>query len=456
MNLFEERKDTSERWNCFSKADVLGSFDFMTLTISLDSLNINDFNHLGRLLVRGDYKDGILNRNLAYDLYEILKRFYGLSFHEYTHFIDSTSTAWGLSYLASLNEAYLTNHDIFQAAESEYHKAKYFFDFAKSFKLPNYYTAITPRVDFFTPWSYQVTAGKKFDSKGYPSDIPITFISFKNSKDERIVRSPLSMVAILEVSAMAQEILYKTFLVQALPEDSRIVEGSLLQKEYLSFIYNHQLTEYTACAHLAANILRITDMLVAYIVCEKISTIVLNFTEKSFGEIVFTDLARKTLDIMDNKSLEVIAENSIKNKDRGYLFYLICLLMPKKSYESDEDILKGISSALEAMGLNYYQVIMEARRQVEVISQTLSKSPIKSLAKLSHSFLKNFDQKLNAKGGVYDFSSFDLPPVLLGDCEIVTASPGVSNGLKKYDIEEAYNELVLGQLWVERFSEACT
>lgn len=127
MNFLKKRKKTSERWNCFSKLDVLGSFDFMTLTISLDSLNINDFNHLGSLLLRCDYKDGILNRNLEYDLYEALKKLYGLSFHEYTHFVDFTATVWGASFLLSLNEAYLTNHEIFGTKESEYHKAKCFF-----------------------------------------------------------------------------------------------------------------------------------------------------------------------------------------------------------------------------------------------------------------------------------------------------------------------------------------
>jgi hypothetical protein len=455
MNFLQKRKKTSERWNSFSKADVLGSFDFMTLTISLDSLNVNDFNHLGSLLSRGDYKDEILNRNLKYDLYEALKKLYGLSFHEYTHFVDSTSTAWGASFLLSLNEAYLTNHDIYGTEESEYHKAKRFFDLAKSFKLPDYYTAKTPDVDPSTPWSYQVTSGKRFNNNGELSDVPITFISFGNSSQERIVRSPLSMIAVLEVSAMAQEILYKSFLVNALPEDARIVESSQLQKESLNFIYNHELTEYSACAHLVANIHGFTDIIMAYTVCERIATVVLNFTDKCFDDISFSDLARKTLHIDTNKSLETVCKNSIKSRDRGYVFYLICLLMPKSNYENDEEIRKGISASLEAMGLNYHQVIMAARREVEVASHALSNSPIKCIAELSGSLLKNFDKKLAAKRGMYDFSSFDLPPVLLGDCEIVTASPGIDNALKKYDIEGAYNELVEGQLWVERFSEAC-
>ena len=66
MNFYEKFKKTSEKWNCLSKTDVLGSFDFMTLTISLDSLNKDDFDRLGRLLSESDFQDELLNRNLSY------------------------------------------------------------------------------------------------------------------------------------------------------------------------------------------------------------------------------------------------------------------------------------------------------------------------------------------------------------------------------------------------------
>lgn len=66
MNFLEKVKKTSEHWNCFSKADVLGSFDFMTLTISLESLSIKDVNYLEKLLIEGSYKDEILDRNISY------------------------------------------------------------------------------------------------------------------------------------------------------------------------------------------------------------------------------------------------------------------------------------------------------------------------------------------------------------------------------------------------------
>lgn len=455
MNFVEKLKKTSRRWNCFSKSDVLGSFDFMTLVVSLESLRIDDFNCFQGLLLAEGVKKSFIKRELQYDQYLLFKKFFGLAYHEYTHFIDTTSTVWGLHYLVALNNAYLTNHDLFGTRESEYYKAKSFHDLARSLKLPDYYTAVTPNVDYARPWSYQITAGKKFDSDGVSTDIPIFFVSFGNSNNERIVRSPLSIIAILEVSAMAQEFLYKGFLVDALSENDRCIEQSVFQNESLDLIYNHNLTEYTVCAHLVANTHHFTDVFKTYRVCEKISTIVLNFTDANFSRIKLSDSSKKTLSIYQNSSLERITNNALKHKDRGYLFYLICFLMPSSQYEDGEDIVRGIGLALNGMGLDYNTVIRDAREEVESCADTLRGSSIKSISGLSSAFLKNFDQKIKAVSSQYNFSLFDLPPVLLGDCEVVSASPGINNSLKDYDINASYDELVLGQLWVERFSEAC-
>jgi hypothetical protein len=455
MNFYEKLKKTSEKWNCLSKSDVLGSFDYMTLTISLDALYKDDFDRLGQLLSENNYKDEMSNQNLSYELYEHLKKIYGLSFHEYTHYIDSTATVWGVSFLKSLNEAYMTNHDMFETKESEYYKAKRFYDTARSFKLPAYFTAITPDVDFSQPWKYQVTAGYKYDSKGNITDIPIPFLSFENQKGERIVRSPISLIAILEASAMAQEFLYKSSLVNALPEDDRYVEQALLQREGLDFIYNHQLTEYTACAHLVANIQECKDVFKAYTICEKVATVVLNFTDESFENISFSATAKSTLEMDTNPQYAEAIKNSMKYKDRGFLFYIITMLMPKRDYDKDEDVILGVSSALNELGLEFYKLIMSARREVDILSNDLKKSKFIGLSQLADSAIKNFDQKLLSTQGMYSFAHFDLPPVLLGDCEIVHASPGVDNSLKDFDVERSYEELVIGLLWVERFSEAC-
>lgn len=455
MNFYQRFKESSKRWNCLSKSDVLGSFDFMTLTISLESLNINDFKSLANKLSKTDYNAQMHDKKLDFDIYESLKNVYGLLYHECTHYIDTTSTVWGINYIKDMNEAYITNYNAFGTKEDEYFKAKQFYDKAKSLKLPDYYTAITPNINTSRPWQYTITSGRRFDSKGNISEAPIAFMSFFNMGNERIVRSPISIIAILEVSAIAQEISYKHFLSETLPEGIRSVEQNILSNDTVSFIYNHKLTEYTACAHMTANIIGLTDIFKTYKICERISTIVLNFTDNGFNNISFSNTAKKALSIQTDNAFSKEINASIRLKDRGFLFYIILMLMPKKDYDSPKEILDGINSALHEMGLDLYKIIMAARREVENISTDLKKSIFNGISQFSSSAITNFDLKVNSDNGSYRFPLFDLPPVLLGDCEVVPSNPSKDNRLSSFDIESSYNELVAGQIWVERFSEAC-
>lgn len=455
MNFYEKFKSTSRKWNCFSKCDVLGSYDFMTLTISLDSLEKSDFEEFFKVLAEEDYKQSMSNRNISSKLYQNLKRIYSLAFHEYTHFIDSTSTAWGLEFIKLLNSAYLTDHDVFGTTEDEFYLAKKFYDVARSLRLPNYYTLINNGVNYDRPWEYKVTSGKQFLLNGKVSNVPILFISFINVNNERIVRLPLSIVSILEVSAMVQEILYKGLLVSSLEEDHRCVEAKLFEQELLEFVYNPELTEYSVCAHLLANTQSCSDILYAYSLCEKVSNIVLNFPPSAFEQMVFSSEAKAILRLNCDVNFREEIYEAIHQKNRGFLFYLITMLLPRDTYDNNKDISEAVAYALGLLKIDFQKLISQSREYVEKLSSELSRSKLSGVSTIMSSSLKNFDARLKSTHGMYNFANFDLPPVLLGDGKTISASPGYNNNLKNLDIENVFDELMAGQLWVERFSEAC-
>ncbi|WP_186370179.1 hypothetical protein, partial [Yersinia bercovieri] len=54
-----------------------------------------------------------------------------------------------------------------------------------------------------------------------------------------------------------------------------------------------------------------------------------------------------------------------------------------------------------------------------------------------------------------DFHKMNIPPVILSCNTVVDVMSGDDNKLKGYDIDSLYYDLVKGQLWVERFTEAC-
>ena len=83
--LYEDYKKSTKKWNCLAAVDTLGRMDFATTIVSLDGFSIQD---LDLSLPRG-------------------REAFSVAIHEYTHFLDYTSTLWGLRGLKLMNDAYI-------------------------------------------------------------------------------------------------------------------------------------------------------------------------------------------------------------------------------------------------------------------------------------------------------------------------------------------------------------
>jgi hypothetical protein len=150
--------------------------------------------------LRVDWPGG---EKLTASQYEVVAKVLPLAHHEYTHFIDSTSTVWGLAFLTKMNAAYSCN-DSLRREESDFWPAKEFADVLRSIALPDYYTGRT-KAKSTRPWEASITAGQIFDEKGRVTERTILFQRFLNGEKEPLVRSPISSASVLEASSMAQE-----------------------------------------------------------------------------------------------------------------------------------------------------------------------------------------------------------------------------------------------------------
>lgn len=120
--------------------DTLGSFDFYSTVISLDAI---DRPKLQKLYADfPDYREQMLGKaGISPGLWLTIKDVLALATHEYTHFIDATSTILGLQHLAKMNAAYSCS-DRLGGREHTFRPAKVFFDHVRSLRLPEFYTAI--------------------------------------------------------------------------------------------------------------------------------------------------------------------------------------------------------------------------------------------------------------------------------------------------------------------------
>lgn len=123
--------ETSKRWRFLSKIDVLGSLDFWTLTVSLNSLSHLD---TGKL----ELKDYFQSDFLEVDEYYRYVKIFSLTNHEYTHFVDATSTLWGMRHLQMLHTCLSVPVD----DEAKFYLLKNTYDYIRRIRLPDYYTVV--------------------------------------------------------------------------------------------------------------------------------------------------------------------------------------------------------------------------------------------------------------------------------------------------------------------------
>lgn len=422
------------------ESDTLGSFDFFTSTVCLDSILLRDFEEFRRALKSNDY--------------DSLTKVIPLAVHEYTHFIDSTSTLWGLRHLAKMNDAYGSNN-VNGGKEEEFYKAKEFLEHVRSLRLPNYYTLVNSNIEKTTPWQYRITIGKQFGLDGKLSEKPILFSHFANANGQLLARSPISTVSILEASAMSHETFARIGLIDTLKPGVRDVEMRIFKRDSVSYLYNQNITEYSVCVHVLANHLQCTDLLVAFRICSIITRIVLNTPSSLLLEISSRAEIHEILDIPQGHEFENRMYEGLRHGNLGVLYYLICRALPKDTHESKGKIIDGIATALESLGVSFELLTQEAKSEARILFNTLSGSRLESIRILAMAGEENFNS-IDMKSGDLSFHNLSLPPVYLGDGEEVFIFSNDNSRLKDIALNKIFDELYGGQEWVERFSESCT
>lgn len=436
----EKLKKTFKSYRRLLETDTLGSFDFFTCIVCLDSVNSLEFEEFKKARDSNDYF--------------VLSKIIPLAVHEFTHFMDSTSTVWGMNHLKKMNEAYCSNSREGDA-EYEFYKAKYFLEHARSLRLPGYYTLVDSSKSPLRPWEARVTIGKQFGLDGKVSENPILFSRFTNARGEFLARSPVSTVSILEASAMSNEMVARLSLINELDEDVRLVEKGIYQREAFDYIYNHTITEYSVCVHIVANHLQCEDLFVSFQISSIITRLVLNFPRSLLDTVVGYAKMHEILAIPEGHEFEGRIKTGVKNHNLGILYFLVCKALPKDAAESRENMIAGIESALSKIGLSLDVINKEASKEIEEIAQELDGSKLNAIRVLSAAGVDNFN-KIPLASTYLDLSKLSLPAFYLGDGIEARFFNNENDLLKNVGVEEIFEELYKGQQWVKRFSEACT
>lgn len=451
MSLEKIKEAQKSRLNYMNDYGVLGRYDFFTTIISLESL---ESAHLEALLPHISELDTFhLGDGLAgitFELYQKLTKMNPLAFHEYTHYIDCTSTLWGMKGLSLMDDAYSALKNTEPGDEKSFFKAKLFFDFVRHIRLPEYYTEIGKAKSTPKNWRYQESIGQKFDCKGKITDEPIVFIKFLNENGELLARSPISTLSILECSSTAQEIEQNMRLLEALDDESaQTVELSRYTQQLISETYDQNLTEYSVCAHLLGSKIGEADIRIVYNCAGILCRLVLNFPDQIFDKIML----EKTIDdqIFNNHQESINrVYKGIENKDLGTLYLLFCNTISSKNINLQCDPKKWANKILEYLGTDLVEVQETATRQIGT-----PEFNIPTIEMIYEAGVSNF-KKINWFKEYIDINKLALPPAYLGDGTFVNFFiTEHSNGIDEVSLDELFDEMNKYEKKLLKFVEAC-
>ena len=439
--MYKQYKAKNSKDNILSKIDILGSFDFTTCLIALDSIEDKDMKKLSNTELQS------AESNLNY------RKVLPLAIHEYTHFIDSTSTVWGINHLTMMNDAYLSNDKI-NKDEKLFYKTKIFYNHLAKIKYPKYYNVINSDSKEHKPWVAYPTIGILFNSDGQITDESIIFLRFSSLEMEEIARSPISAVSILEASAMAQEIVSEIGILTKLNKEDLAMENILYTKKLMSIIYDKELTEYSACVHMLANQQQCKDILQSFLLVSIITRVVLNCTEDIFTKIITNNQLTNIFNIPETESIIKRLQDGLKYQNIGVLYYIIVFGLPEKSYLTEKTAIEGLKQSLKKLGITIDDIQSSATNYIENKITKLEQSSLSSITQIAKASKENFN-KISITSSELIFHELNLPKVFLGDCTEILIFKNENNSLSEFNLDKCFNELAEGSSWVNRFSEAC-
>ena len=428
--------------------DVLGSFDFYNFGITLDSIESTEFERLGHVL-------GEVHRNptLTLDQFYALDRVIPLVAHELTHFLDATSTCWGMRHLEVMNNAFRA-YQLKQ--EQEFHYLKAASDHVRTLRLPKYYTLVNETEEqVVRPWTYQITIGRRFTANGsIEGALPIVFCRFATITGKYLARSPMSAVSLLETSAMSQELAQRYALLAVVQGSEALVEQHCQSRKALEHLYNHRITEYSACAHLIANRQQCKDIMRAYRLGGLLSRLVLNVSTRSFAEVADSYRLAAIFEVAPAHEYIQRVQQGLLQCDAGMLYHVICAAMPGNSFGTEDAAIEGIEAALARLGTSLDRVKQSAQEEITAIAAKVALSPSSVLRKLAGAGERNFE-RLSQMGEMLRFHELHLPQVLFGDYVSRTTFGCEGNLLRGLDLDTCFNELNPLERAIHNFAEAC-
>ncbi len=449
MNLdYFKRKSKS---HILAKVDTLGMYDFYNSTIYLGSISPEHIEAISASAAGPIKNQG--GAGLSFDQYSLLSKIFPLVIHECTHFIDATSTLWGLGHLQKMSLAY-TSSGLYGGKEEDFIFAKSFHTHVRSLRLPEYYTLVDSTIERVTQWRRpEITGGIVFSSDGRISDKPILFARFSSRDGAFLARSPISMVSLLEASAMAQEIFSKLSLIGRLDEDQGAIEAAVFSTKTIEYLYNQEITEYSVCVHLVGNHINCEDVAFSFYLTAALVRVALNFPHRAFDKVLESCDLEKLFWPVEQKFIKRL-QDGLRIQDPCILFFILCHALAKDIDHSAEKVKEEIVNALSILGVEEVELKTWIAEDAKYLSEEIFSRKSESVSLLGRVGMKNID-RIDIIGSYLKWHELELPPIFLADLTSWSPFASSTNEFSKINFDNFFEEMMHGERWVNNFAEGC-
>lgn len=445
MSPLERKIGKSKTIHSLPNYSAAGSYCFFSQCIELNNVDMRD------LVAASDLSKSV-DEN-----YEALLKFYPLLNHEVKHWYDAHSTLWGLKLLRNI---YSCRNDLIEAEQAgigallpHFYKQVELRDSIEYIKFPEYYLTRRPKANTIQPWRYDYSAGIMFSKYGKPTDRNIFFTRFENAKGELISRVPFSLCALLEASAVTQEINSKARIISTLEDPVTLrIESDKLLKNTLNELYDENLVEYSVVVHKIANSFKIKDAIEAYNIAARITRLILNLTDDVVGLLDPASLLSEKFSVFFSHY-----KSAVKYHDHGAIFSLIVdslfCKFQSQGVQVRNDNLEEILEEffLNNVGLSLLDIFSKSK---DAVSQVCL--PVDFILEKEHidKYLALGKSLHNKFGLIGDhFINLDeerIPDFVLGDCTFFSQQGG-----DQESFERRYFELTGYYDYLSNFAKAC-
>ncbi len=427
------RRMLAEHKGFFPNAGNLGQFCYRSQTIQLHRTRANEF------------RQAIEDRNFA-----AIREDLEVIFHEITHWADTIGTLWGqrhLRYVFSAYEVVLNNYP-----EQTYERVVALHDAERRLRYPDYYRFVhnTPtRATVETPWRIAWTVGHEFDAYGRINrQHPIIFVRLSDhGTGEEAIRQPLTVGSLLETSAMWSEMRTGLEAFALLDPIQAAIDKRLHSEKMKEYLYNPNVTEYTAPAHMLSVLCQIGEVYSTYEHAAMLIQIALNLPQKYVCKLSVSGAPPSVLTALRNRG------------EPGFIFAALCEAAPKSS--PDADVSEWVENVLTACGLPCREKILgEAKAELSNVYNAMKKKKtfplVEHLYDVGISILAARSSERDPSVTLYmaEKTGITLPPMFDSEGEILLLTDRCPD-FNILDPHEMYDAEAKLHTWLINFLAAC-